>query len=70
MNVALKKIGIEAKDVLAVGNAPNKIPMFVSFGQSVAKGGCFDSLAAVASVVSPYPRGDTFTPLVNAILGD
>ncbi|MGB1588739.1 MAG: phosphoglycolate phosphatase [Candidatus Poseidoniaceae archaeon] len=70
LKVALQKIGIEAKDVLAVGDAPNDIPMFELVGQSVAVGGCFDSLAAVASVVSPYPHGDTFTPLVNAILGN
>ena len=70
LKVALQQIGIDAKDVLAVGDAPNDIPMFELVGQSVAVGGCFDSLAAVASVVSPYPHGDTFTPLVNAILGD
>ena len=70
LKVALQKIGIEAKDVLAVGDAPNDIPMFELVGHSVAVGGCFDSLASVASVVSPYPHGDTFTPLVNAILGD
>jgi len=70
VNVALQKIGIEAKDVLAGGDAPNDIPMFELVGQSVAIGGCFDSLAAVASVVSPHPHGDIFTPLVNAILGD
>ena len=70
LKVALQQIGIDAKDVLAVGDAPNDIPMFELVGQSVAVGGCFDSLAAVASVVSPYPHGDTFTPLVNAILGN
>lgn len=70
LKVALQQIGIDAKDVLAVGDAPNDIPMFELVGQSVAVGGCFDSLATVASVVSPYPHGDTFTPLVNAILGN
>ena len=42
--------------------------MFELVGHSVAVGGCFDSLAEVASVVSPYPHGDTFAPLVEAIL--
>ena len=47
---------------------PVDIPMFELVGHSVAVGGCFDSLAEVASVVSPYPHGDTFKPLVDAIL--
>ena len=70
LKVALQRIGIDAKDVLAVGDAPNDIPMFELVGQSVAVGGCFDSLAEVASVVSPFPHGDTFSPLVSAILGE
>jgi len=70
LNVALQKIGIKVNDVLAVGDATNDIPMFELVGQSVAIGGYFDSLATVASVVSTYPHGDTFTPLVNAVLGD
>ena len=68
LKVALEKIGLSPKDVLAVGDAPNDIPMFELVGHSVAVGGCFDSLAEVASVVSPYPHGDTFAPLVEAIL--
>ena len=68
LKVALEKIGVSPKDVLAVGDAPNDIPMFELVGHSVAVGGCFDSLAEVASVVSPYPHGDTFAPLVEAIL--
>ena len=42
--------------------------MFQLVGHSVAVGGCFDSLAAVAKVISPHPHGDTFAPLVDAIL--
>ena len=68
LKVALEKMGISPDDVLAVGDAPNDIPMFELVGHSVAVGGCFDSLAEVASVVSPYPHGDTFAPLVEAIL--
>ena len=68
LKIALEKMGISPDDVLAVGDAPNDIPMFDLVGHSVAVGGCFDSLAEVASVVSPYPHGDTFEPLVNSIL--
>jgi len=70
LKVALQRMGIDAKDVLAVGDAPNDIPMFELVGWSVAVGGCFDSLAEVASVLSPFPHGDTFSPLVSAILGE
>ena len=68
LKVALEKMGLSPEDVLAVGDAPNDIPMFQLVGHSVAVGGCFDSLAAVAKVISPHPHGDTFTPLVDAIL--
>ena len=68
LKVALEKMGLSPEDVLAVGDAPNDIPMFQLVGHSVAVGGCFDSLAAVAKVISPHPHGDTFKPLVDAIL--
>jgi hypothetical protein len=68
LSIALEKIGIDPIDVLAVGDAPNDISMFDLVGHSVAVGGCFESLAAVAKVISPYERGDTFEPLVDAIL--
>ena len=69
LRVALQNMGLSPDDILAVGDAPNDIPMFELVGHSVAVGGCFNSLAEVASVVSPYPHGDTFKPLVDAILG-
>ena len=69
LKVALQNMGLSPDDILAVGDAPNDIPMFELVGHSVAVGGCFNSLAEVASVVSPYPHGDTFKPLVDAILG-
>lgn len=68
LKVALDHMGLSPEDVLAVGDAPNDIPLFQLVGHSVAVGGCFDSLAAVAKVISPHPHGDTFTPLVDAIL--
>ena len=70
LKVALEKMGISPGEVLAVGDAPNDIPMFQLVGHSVAVGGCFDSLAAVAKIISPYPHGDTFVPLVDAILNN
>lgn len=66
--IALDKIGIKPEEVLAIGDAPNDISMFELVGHSVAVGGCFEELAAVAKVISPYPHGETFTPLVDAIL--
>ena len=68
LEVALKRMGIEAHEVLAIGDAPNDISMFEYVGHSVAVGGCFDELAEVADVISPYPHGDTFAPMVDFIL--
>lgn len=66
--VALEKMGLKPSEILAVGDAPNDIPLFEFVGHSVAVGGCFEELAAIANVVSPLQRGDTFIPLVDAIL--
>lgn len=68
LKVAFERMGISPLEVLAVGDAPNDIPMFELVGHSVAVGGCFDSLAAVAKVISSEMHGDTFQPLVDAIL--
>ena len=68
MQVTLDKLGISAEDVLAIGDAPNDISMFEYVGHSIAFGGSFEELAAVADVVSPFPLGDTFKPLVDSIL--
>ena len=54
--------------LLAVGDAPNDLSMFEVARWSVAVGGAFPEVAAAASVVSPHPHGDTFKPLVDAIL--
>ncbi len=66
--VALDKLDIKPSEVLAIGDAPNDISMFEYVGHSIAVGGCFDELAEVADVISPYPNGDTFEPLVSALL--
>ena len=42
LKVALEKMSMSPNDILAVGDAPNDIPMFELVGQSVAVGGCFD----------------------------
>jgi hypothetical protein len=68
LKIALEKIGIEPSDVLAIGDAPNDIPMFKVVGHSIAVGSSFDSLAAVAKVISPFERAETFEPLVDFIL--
>ncbi len=69
LEVALGKMGIEAKDVLAIGDAPNDISMFEYVGHSVAVGGCFAELALIADVISPHQHGDTFEPMVDFIIG-
>jgi len=66
--VALAKIGLDASEILAVGDAPNDISMFEYVGHTVAVGGSFEELAAIADVLSPFPHGETFQPLVDAIL--
>jgi hypothetical protein len=62
------KMGWSAEDVLCVGDAPNDLPMFEFARWSVAVGGAFDSVKEAADVVSPFPHGSTFAPLVEAIL--
>lgn len=66
--VALAKIGLDASEILAVGDAPNDISMFEYVGHTVAVGGSFEELSAIADVLSPFPHGETFQPLVDAIL--
>jgi phosphoglycolate phosphatase (TIGR01487 family) len=66
--IALDKMQIRPDEVLAIGDAPNDISMFEIVGHSVAVGGCFEELAAVAKVISPYQHGETIAPLVDAIL--
>jgi len=68
LQLALDRIGISAEDVLAIGDAPNDIPMFELVGYSIAVGGSFQELQEVASLNSPMLRGDTFVPLVDEIL--
>jgi len=64
----LDRLDLSPDDVLAVGDAPNDLSMFELVGWSIAVGGAFPEVAAVASVASPEPHGATFPPLVEAIL--
>jgi phosphoglycolate phosphatase len=68
LSIALDKMGINPSEVLAIGDAPNDISMFNLVGHSIAVGGCFEELAAVAKVISPFERGDTFQPVCDAII--
>lgn len=64
----LNRLDVAPEDVLAVGDAPNDLSMFDLVGWSVAVGGAFPEVEAVASVCSPEPHGATFPPLAEAIL--
>ena len=61
-------MGLEASDLLSVGDAPNDLTMFAMSGWSVAVGTPFTEVRAAADVVSPYPNSATIAPLVDAIL--
>ena len=68
LSAVLERLDVSPEDVLAVGDAPNDLSMFDLVGWSVAVGGAFPEVEAVASVCSPEPHGATFPPLVEAIL--
>ena len=68
LKVILDKMGITESDLLVVGDAPNDISMFELANWSVAVGGAFEEIKQLADVESPYMHGDTFKPLVDAIL--
>ena len=63
-------MGLEASDLLSVGDAPNDLTMFAMSGWSVCVGTPFTEVKAAnfADVVSPYPNSATIAPLVDAIL--
>ena len=68
LKVILDRMGISEKDLLVVGDAPNDISMFELANWSVAVGGAFEEIKNLADVESPHMHGDTFKPLVDAIL--
>ena len=63
-----ERMGWSLSDALAVGDAPNDLSMFDRVGWSVAVGGAFPEVTQAADVSSPYPHGQTFEPLVDAIV--
>ena len=68
LEMILQRMGIEASELLSVGDAPNDLSMFAMSGWSVAVGTPFADVRDAADVVSPYPNSATIAPLVDAIL--
>ena len=68
LKVLFERMGWALEDALCVGDAPNDLSMFDVIAWSVAVGGAFESVQHAADVVSPLAHGDTFEPLVEAIL--
>ena len=68
LELILKRMGLDASDLLSVGDAPNDLSMFAMSGWSVAVGTPFADVRDAADVVSPYPNSATIAPLVDAIL--
>lgn len=67
LKIALKWMNIDQKDVLAIGDAPNDIPLFEVAGFSVAVGGAFGSVAQAADVLSEYPHCETVIKIADEI---
>ncbi|RJU99940.1 MAG: phosphoglycolate phosphatase [Candidatus Poseidoniales archaeon] len=68
LTVLFEKMGWSMENALCVGDAPNDLSMFEVMRWSVAVGGAFPSVVEAADVRSPFAHGDTFPPLVDAIL--
>ncbi len=68
LKLILDRMGWSKDDMLCVGDAPNDLSMFEIAHWSVAVRGAFDSVSNAADVCSPHFHGDTFEPLVEAIL--
>ena len=63
-----QRTGWDNADILCVGDAPNDLSMFEFCHWSVAVGGAFDIVKNAADVQSPLLHGETFGPLVDAII--
>ena len=68
LEILLERMGWSKEDMLCVGDAPNDLSMFELAHWSVAVKGAFDEVSQAADVRSPHYHGDTFEPLVEAIL--
>lgn len=65
---ALRMTGIDAADVLAVGDAANDVPLFEAAGFSVAVGGAFQAAIDAADVQSDLLHGAAVVGLIGEIL--
>ena len=68
LKIILDRMGLQAADLLCVGDAPNDLSMFEIARWSVAVGGAFAYVSQSADVASPFAHGKTIAPLVDAIL--
>lgn len=68
LEILLERMGWSKDDMLCVGDAPNDLSMFELAHWSVAVKGAFKVVSDAADVCSPHLHGDTFEPLVEAIL--
>jgi len=68
LEIILDRMGWSKEDMLCVGDAPNDLSMFEIAHWSVAVKGAFDSVSDAADLCSPHYHGETFEPLVEAIL--
>ncbi len=68
LTAALSARGVDPARVIAIGDAPNDIPMFELVGHSVAVGNAFDATKEAASVIAKDPSGAAVVELANEIL--
>ena len=67
LKLACRNLGIPISEVLAVGDAPNDIPMFEVAGCSIAVGGSYPETIAAATFSSKYRRAETIVKLAEEI---
>lgn len=65
---ALKMLGINAADVLAIGDAPNDLPLFEAAGWSIAVGGAFPEVTEAASASATEMHGAAVVAAIDEIL--
>lgn len=68
LKIALKMLNLTPEDTLAIGDAPNDLPMFELAHWSIAVGGAFESVITKSDYTSQLPHGEAIKPIVDAIL--
>ena len=68
LKIALKMLNLTPEDTLAIGDAPNDLPMFELAHWSIAVGGAFESVITKSDYTSQLPHGEAIRPIVDAIL--